>query len=498
MTNTTSRYLIHVPDHTRVWSHFPPLENHIEDLLNMHRNGGIHEPQVPQRLTVEASRPQSTALESYPQSVRDLTRTEVKMLTQILHLDNAASIVSQHGPQIRQLLQALPKRLRRRRPRPSGWIKPSTGLCDLHRTLNSEVIADVLSLVQREVTTHFRQFDAYPQLVQPVEADLLAGLRALKGMWTKPTVHGPVAPRALAYQINGCPACTLARIASDGEIVRNLRVVLQSRTRTRKTHRAPTLMVFVDECIRQFGGDDADELFGTASNFAYQMKATRKACVRAWYHDPTRQHSDRSRRQRRHHKKPSLSPKGHHRQTRTLPLDEIPEENTSTASIHHAERKRRSIAPSPDLRRSDRHNALERPSKPAPLITHPSPVHHVPQRKVHDSARPVYTWGDVEKELSMVRSYRGLAQGNPYSQGTPIQEAKVAPLRVSNSARAGTSREGSVEVPLKYQYSTSDYSSSDYWTDVSCEDSECQVSGPKTPSSAMTTWSMVCGEGKCF
>lgn len=227
------------------------------------------------------------------------------------------------------------------------------------------------------------------------------------------------------------------------------------------------------------------------------MKATRKACVRAWYRDPVREHSDRSRRKRRHRKKSGLSSKRHHRQTRTSSLDEIPEEITSMASIRHADRERQSRAPGPDLTRSDCRSGLKRPTNPECSITRPSPVPHVPQRIVHDSARSVYTWGDVEKELSMVQSYRGLARGNPYSQRTPIPGAKVAPLRVSNSARAGTSREGSAEVPLKYQDSESDYSSSDYWTDASCEDSEREVSAPKT-SSAMTTWSLVCGEGNCI
>ncbi|KAJ5676497.1 uncharacterized protein N7477_002130 [Penicillium maclennaniae] len=168
-------------------------------------------------------------------------------------------------------------------------------LCDVHKGLNSDLVNNILIRVQHEVTSGFRQIEEYPELVGAVEAEILAKLRALQGMWTKPEVDKSVAPNALPYQINKCAACIIARIAADSEILRNLRVVLQSRTRTRKYHRAPTLMLFVDECIRQFGSDEAEEICGTASNLAFQMKATRKACIKAWLND--------NKNSRRHQKK---------------------------------------------------------------------------------------------------------------------------------------------------------------------------------------------------
>ena len=221
------------------------------------------------------------------------------MLTNILHLDNTGP--SSHLVSfIEQLIQSLPKRLRRARPLSISRIM-STGLCDLHKGLNSDLINDILIRVQREVTSGFRQIEEYPELVGAVEAEILAKLRTLQGMWTKPEMDKPVAPNAWPYQINGCAACMLARIAADSEMIRNLRVVLQSRTRTRKYHRAPTLMVFVDECIRQFGSDKGDELCGTASNLAFQMKATRKACIKAWLNDnkDSRRHQRKRRSDRR-------------------------------------------------------------------------------------------------------------------------------------------------------------------------------------------------------
>lgn len=421
------------------------------------------------------------------------------MLTEILHLDNTASLTTEHEPQIQRLLQALPKRLRRQRPLSLGWIKPSTaGLCDLHKTLNGEVMTDILTLIQREVTTHFRQLDAYPQLVQPVEADILASLQALKGMWTKPTVNSSVAPGAWPYQINGCPACILARIAANDETIRNLRVVLQSRTRTRKSHRAPTLMVFVDECIRRFGGDDADELFGTANNLAYQMKAARKACVKAWCHDPSREPSDRSKRKhRRREQKAGNSSKQNHQREYASPLSDIPEEITAVVHDRDAECKRQSKTPSPESRRSSyQPNNSMRHASPETPRTIPSSSRQKPHRMIRDSASPVYTWDDVKKELNMVGSYQGLAQGNPYSRAMPIPEAQVAPLRVSRAGpKAAMANETSVEVPVKYQYSASDYSSSDYWTDASCEGGEMDARAPTAPSPATTTWSLVCDKG---
>lgn len=175
----------------------------------------------------------------------------------------------------------------------------------------------LLLVLQGEVTTHFRQLDAYPEPIGSVEAEMLARLRALKGMWTKPSVNNPVTPKAWPYQINRCEAYILARVASDKEEVRNLRVVLQSRTRTRKKHRPHRLIIFIDECINQFSADEAEKLHSTASQLAYAMKAARKACVKAWVRDPSREHTGGSKRTHRHHsdKQPKGSSHENHRES---------------------------------------------------------------------------------------------------------------------------------------------------------------------------------------
>lgn len=425
---------------------------------------------VSQRFTVEA-RPQSVPRETYPGLVRELSRREVRMLTQILHPDNTGSSFHQ-VPLIEQLIQSLPKSLRRQRPLSLRRIR-SSGLCEVHKRLNADLMKDILSLVQSEVTTKFRPLDLYPELVPPVEGDILARLRALQGMWTKPSMNDPVAPKALPYQINGCPACMLARIAADSEIIRDLRVVLQSRTRTRKNHRAPALMVFVDECIRQFGDDEADELFGTASNLAFQMKVIRKACVKARYRD--NKHS------RRHMRKPRVDG--------------------------------RPTAPSPEPSRSSLH------SRGRSLYLHPkSSVARVssyePPPGANNSTASTHSWGDVERELSMIKTCRQIANETPYSRATPVPEARVAPLRISKvESRFEEQSHSRTKVPQRYDYhkhenSVSDYSSSGYWTDASLDsddDAPAHEIQPHPQSqsltsrnqseAARTTWSLVCGQG---
>ncbi|KAJ5994214.1 hypothetical protein N7451_009938 [Penicillium sp. IBT 35674x] len=216
--------------------------------------------------------------EVYPRSVNELSRTEVKSLTEVLHVYNTTNSQVQ---EVQRLIKALPKRLHIQRVSLSGLNIKSSGLCDLHRPMNADVLRDILNLVQREVTRCFHPFDRHPQLVRPTETYILSKLRALKGMWTKPVLGSPVVPGAWPYEINGCAACILARIAVKKEIVLLLRVALQSRTRTGRTHRPRRLMMFVDECMNRFSHEDAEEIFSISSILAYCMKDTRKACSKA-------------------------------------------------------------------------------------------------------------------------------------------------------------------------------------------------------------------------
>ncbi|OQE14716.1 hypothetical protein PENSTE_c033G08828 [Penicillium steckii] len=219
--------------------------------------------------------------EPHPGSVNMLDRSELNKLTQILHLDNTGMMQTEYIPRIENLIQNLPKRLRRSRPLSLGFKTVPADLCELHSRLNADIISNIFYFIQVEVTEHFRLFDQWPELCHPVEAEVLRRLRTLKGMWTKPgSIPEPIY-KGWPYQINGCRACMLARIASDMDALRNLRVVILSRTRTRKNHRPRTLMGFVDECINQFQEEEKEQMFNVSSQLAFGMKAARKACTRA-------------------------------------------------------------------------------------------------------------------------------------------------------------------------------------------------------------------------
>ncbi|KAF3397958.1 hypothetical protein F1880_006458 [Penicillium rolfsii] len=250
----------------------------------------------------------SSSRETYPQNSRDLSKSKTKMLTAALHLDNNAYGRSSLEYQIQEMIRGLPSDLKEKKKENSQSGEEASSLCDLHWSLNHYLVDHILRLVKREVTSHFRQLDAYPDLIEPVEAEILQSLRALKSLWTKPSPDDPVASNAWPYQINRCAACILARIASDKDALRNLRVVIQSRTRTRKNHRPRELNIFVDHCINRFDPVEAEELHNTASQLAFGMKRARKACVKAYMRDREDDPERDTRRKRRRHARREGSP----------------------------------------------------------------------------------------------------------------------------------------------------------------------------------------------
>ncbi|KAJ5167523.1 uncharacterized protein N7482_006304 [Penicillium canariense] len=459
------------------------------------------------------------------------------MIAEILHLDNTRDLGSSLQTQVQQLIQNLPKRLRKQ-PVSLRWKKTPGGLCDLHRPLNADLIHDLLRLVQHEVTTHFRQLDAYPNLIQPAEALVLAHLRSLKGLWTKPSAdsslapsaHSSVAPGAWAYQINGCAACILARIASDKEIICNLRVVLQSRTRTRKKHRPRRLSLFIDECINQFTPDEAEVLHSTASQLAYRMKNVRKACVKTWMSDPNQKHTGHSQRRHRRHrgKQQDISAQTHRIEKHQMPsitLTDLSEDDLATSSKsthpnsnllddsafhregsslsrtgqlwneHDPERRRRSRNPSPESHRSSHWSNLNGPARLERPSLVPGRVLQQSRYDGHSLAISEHRRGDLAEKSETMTMYQKLAEDNPYSRATPVPEAMVDPLGIHSTGQAfdgdGVQQQDEMEVPFIYQYSPSDYSSSD-WTDDECEDWDGKPSTTTGPSPAGTTWSLLC------
>ncbi|KAJ5819036.1 hypothetical protein N7474_004627 [Penicillium riverlandense] len=506
----------------------------------MKRHGSTKKKEPPRTfITQEARHAARTSPNVYPRLVTELTRAEVKQLTEVLHLDNTHDHASQQGCNIQKMIEALPKRLRKEwsfsmRSIQSRW-QPST-LCEVHRSLNPDLINDILRLVQNEVTVHLRKFEAFPQLVGSVEQEILSSLQALKGMWTRPGAGRPVAPMAWAYQINGCAACIVARIAADKYTVRSLFVVLQSRTRTCKKHRLCRLMPFIDESLNRFGAE-SDGLHGTANQLANTLKLTRKRCIRAWHEDPNREHRSQ------HHKNGKTTSKHHndsHALKDILPrpdpssvvspqITPVPVKNPGRSgqatvssssqnggaprNIFWDKRPQRSIAAGPASRNISRQTIPERPVNPEPPRTIPSPAVPNPRRAL-SQAQAHSKWGsDIDEQIDeLIQSYQTLGvqdkslssrSRNP-STITPAEPrmgeqrrcTKTSTKRCSEFPSAQHHQStGSVEVPLVYQYSPSEYSDSD-WTDVPCEDEGYQPPRRQwDPSPAMTTWSLVCDEG---
>lgn len=154
--------------------------------------------------------------------------------------------------------------------------------CEIHRSKYNDTFTGILELVQKEVTKHFRSFDAYPNLVGQRQAMILAYLRSLKGMWTVPVAGKPVAVKPWAYEINGCAACMLLRIAADSDCLCYLYVVMLSRTRAHDTRRPLRLIAFVEECMHAYGRDRVNFMKDVTASDAELMKDTRKACEREW------------------------------------------------------------------------------------------------------------------------------------------------------------------------------------------------------------------------
>ncbi|KAJ6096944.1 hypothetical protein N7486_007690 [Penicillium sp. IBT 16267x] len=128
------------------------------------------------------------------------------------------------------------------------------------------------------MTVHFHPFYTHLEDVPPFEEKTLADLRALKEMWTSPDTVS-LAPEAWRYQLNKCLGCILARISSKKVKLRDLRILLWSRTDDfNSLHRS---MDFVDDSIGQFGHDEAEEIFATVINLAHEMKVVHRACINA-------------------------------------------------------------------------------------------------------------------------------------------------------------------------------------------------------------------------
>ncbi|CAI7631000.1 unnamed protein product [Penicillium glandicola] len=252
---------------------------------------------------------------------------------------------------VKRMIHELPKHMRRDR-----WSRKNKDLCDAHQGLNADLMGDVFNLVQREVGHHLRKFDAYPDLLKPLDILILQKLQAIQGMWEKSDPKDQAIPEVWHYEISRCQGCMVARIASDKNALRNLRVALLSRTQTRLNHVPRKLMRFVDTCIDLFP-DDVDELYGTSSQFAYILKDTRKACSKAWSKDLAGAGSRPPQRRHAHHDEMDKNEKrgkggngekiarSHRPASEYNPRKKYPQPPPPITSPHPAERKTQHVSP---------------------------------------------------------------------------------------------------------------------------------------------------------
>ncbi|CAG8895110.1 unnamed protein product [Penicillium egyptiacum] len=428
--------------------------------------------------------------------VTDLRRDEVIKLTEILHIDNTRA---RHTEEVvKRMIHELPKHMRRDR-----WSRTNKSLCDAHQGLNADLMADVFNLVQREVGHHLRKFDAYPELLKPLDILILQKLQAMQGMWEKPDPKRKAVPEAWQYETSCCQGCMVARVASDKNALRNLRIALLSRTQTRSNHAPRRLMKLVNTCIDLFP-DYVDELYGTSSQFAFILKDTRKACSKAWSKDPAHVDSNTERRHTDHEKidkdkngksgKCGKSARSHGPASEYNPRKKYPQPPPVVASSHPAERAQNipTLGPSRKASTSSYHMKRDRlPDQNPDRVTRfmdfadgdyqglgisierwsASTVYGPPGNPPSPSTASNFL-GTMEEIDGLLEMYKGMGT-NPYSRGT--RDCPVHGTRgVQSECR----------------------SPSICSTDSDWSDGDEDRRRPESSSSARTTWNLVCEQSK--
>ncbi|KAJ5311937.1 hypothetical protein N7508_002767 [Penicillium antarcticum] len=423
-----------------------------------------------------------------------------------------------HEQLIKKQINELPKRIRRER-----LSSLNRHMCNLHYGVNADVVCDIMELIMREVEYHPRWFKLFPHLTKPLDRLILNKVSAIGGMWIE-WPDKPVIPDLWSYQENKCHACMVARVASNKNASRNMRVSLLSRTPTRKRHQPRRLMKFVDMCIDQFP-EYIDELYGTSSQFAYILKDTRKKCIKAWYNDPANE-GKRSRRHRHGsgHPKRSDSKYDPRKVSAQAPPD--------IASRHPSQQAESDLGGPPSwiLRAGSEieEHSMHRESS---IRANDS----ISSRQREDSvayrhtSRSLHGTKGYEAGRHHSRSYGQSIKGHKHStrehcrsDSSPAPSSAIRPpdevdkliamyrnmgmdpykRRAEGLATYHNDHQASssVEVPLTHQYTASEYTPSVYsveseWIDdevIDWDAHEKQMS--KAESEAMTVWSMVCGE----
>ncbi|KAE8379549.1 hypothetical protein BDV26DRAFT_280169 [Aspergillus bertholletiae] len=225
------------------------------------------------------------------QSMASLSKEQMRLLIRTLSI----GFVDPNGSEprdkekIRKAIKKLPSALQRHWF--GHWMDsigraPAVALCALHTKLNPYVTGYIFELLRCEVITHLECLCWYHTVLHDARLDgvdrkvrdIVHSLRDIRYMWTpsRRAIQGS----PVTYQQNRCEACILARIVQGQKFLQHLRTALLSRIATRRNHRVPTFLPFVEESIACHEGF-VDKIHWCSSTLATTMKRQRKHAHRA-------------------------------------------------------------------------------------------------------------------------------------------------------------------------------------------------------------------------
>ncbi|KAF7589230.1 hypothetical protein BBP40_004572 [Aspergillus hancockii] len=180
------------------------------------------------------------------ESVIGIKKEDMRLLAQALSIDNTDQDgkPQEENAKIIAAIKKLPPTLRICKLE-LMVRRPAALLCSSHKKLNPGIIQRVYELVQTEVTIRMTSLYWYHGVLHAQLRDVVRSLKDMHLMWTpsrRTIFRGPV-----TYQRNKCEACILARIIREPEFLLQLRAAILSRTPSRKHHRVPGLLPFIEE-----------------------------------------------------------------------------------------------------------------------------------------------------------------------------------------------------------------------------------------------------------
>lgn len=160
------------------------------------------------------------------------------------------------------------------------YIGREAELCASHNGLNAYVLGHLFELVKVEVTRRLEKMDRGVECLGMFERKLLRSIQSIQRVWGERSLEddGETPIGAPGEHYNKCEACMLARIVGEPLFLRNLRIAILSRTRTRRKSRAPRLLRFVEGCIGCHG--EAFRVLHESGQLAIDFKEARKAAAR--------------------------------------------------------------------------------------------------------------------------------------------------------------------------------------------------------------------------